>query len=74
MILFHFNKRKTLIKNTIPQIKMKKAIKYSKNSERVDIRESLKISKTEDGLELIDAFNQKLFVYSKIAKVSSGEW
>lgn len=62
------------MKKITPHIKIKKAIKYSKNSDKVDIIASLKISKTEDGFDPIDALNQKLLVYSKIAKVSSGEW
>ena len=73
MILFHFSNRKIPIKKTTPQEKKKKAIKYSKNSDKVEIKVSLKISKTEDGLASIVEFNQKLLVYSDIAKESSGE-
>lgn len=58
MMLFHFKIRKIPIKNTTPHIKMKKAIKYSKNSDKEETSESLKVSKTEDGLTPIAEFNQ----------------
>jgi hypothetical protein len=58
MILFHFKIRKIPIKKTTPHIKTKKAIKYSKNSDKDDANESLKVSKTEDGFTPIAEFNQ----------------
>jgi hypothetical protein len=56
--LFHLVIRKIPINNTTPHIKEKKATKYSKNSEIDEFRESLKTSKTADGVELIVEFNQ----------------
>tara|TARA_B100000795_G_C22750706_1_gene419299 strand:+ start:839 stop:979 length:141 start_codon:yes stop_codon:yes gene_type:complete len=46
------------MKKTTPHIKTKKAIKYSKNSDKDDASESLKVSKTEDGFTPIAEFNQ----------------
>jgi len=56
--LFHFKIRKIPIKKTTPHIKTKKAIKYSKNSDKEEASESLKVSKTEEGLTPIAEFNQ----------------
>jgi len=56
--LFHFKIRKIPIKKTTPHIKIKNAIKYSKNSDKDEAKESLKVSNTEDGLTPIAEFNQ----------------
>jgi hypothetical protein len=61
------------MKKTTPHIKIKKAIKYSKNSEKEDDKESLKMSKTVEGLTFTVEFNQYVLIKSKIAKESSGE-
>jgi len=57
-MLFHFKIRKIPIKKTTPHIKIKKAIKYSKNSDKDEAKESLKVSKTDDGFTPIAEFNQ----------------
>jgi len=46
------------MKKTTPHIKIKNAIKYSKNSDKDEAKESLKVSNTEDGLTPIAEFNQ----------------
>ena len=58
MMLFHFKILKIPIKKITPHIKIKNAIKYSKNSDKDDVNESLKTSNTEDGLTPIVEFNQ----------------
>ena len=73
MTLFHFKIRKRFIKKITPHIKIKKATKYSKNSDKAITKESLKRSKTAEGLTPIAEFNQYKLIKSKIAKDSSGE-
>jgi len=56
--LFHFKILNIPIKKTIPQVKKKKAVKYSKNSDIEEVKESENVSKTEDALLFIDELVQ----------------
>lgn len=62
-----------LIKKITPQKKKKKTIKYSKNSEREEFKESLKRSKTAEGLKFKLEFNQLFLRKSNKTKDNSGE-
>ena len=62
------------MKKITPHMKIKNEIKYSTNSDKVDIKESEKISKTAEGLTPITEFNQEMLIKSEIANTSSGEW
>ena len=57
-MLFHFKTRKIPMKKTTPHIKIKKAIKYSRNSDNDDAKESLNVSKTADTVTPITEPNQ----------------
>ena len=46
------------MKKTTPHIKIKKAIKYSRNSDNDDAKESLNVSKTADTVTPITEPNQ----------------
>jgi len=46
------------MKKIIPQVKKKKAVKYSKNSDIEDVKESENVSNTEEGFWLIEEFVQ----------------
>lgn len=71
--MLHLLIRKIFNKITTHQKKKKKAVKYSKNSEIERFNESLKMSKTDEGLTDKIEFNQYILIKSEIAKTNSGE-